>query len=210
MKDLKLFITLIIIYLITINLNTIMSQDTYRKAKEAKGLPVGSAVPDFAANDMEGNPFVLSEQLKKGPIVLLFYRGHWCPVCNKHLKKLQDSLQLIYDKGATVVAVSPERAELLRKTAEKTHAEFILLHDQAYAISDAFDVTFRPDSMSRIMYNTVLGANLKTAHDDDSQRLPVPATFIIAKDGKIVWRHFDPDYKKRSAVNDIIENIPKE
>lgn len=207
MKTNKVFRALIIIYLITLNQNTIMSQDTYRKAKEAKGLPVGSVVPDFAAHDMEGNPFVLTEQLKKGPLVLIFYRGHWCPVCNKHLKKLQDSLQLIYDRGATVVAVSPEKTALLRKTAGKTGAEFILLHDQAYAISDAFDVTFRPDSMSRIMYNAVLGANLKNAHDDDSQRLPVPATFIIAQDGKILWRHFDPDYKKRSTVQDIIKHL---
>lgn len=208
MKTFKIFSALIIINILNFNPNTIMSQDTHRKAKEAHGLQIGDTAPDFSANDMEGNPFVLNKQLKKGPVVLVFYRGHWCPVCNNHLKKLQDSLQLVYDKGASVIAVSPEKTELLQKTAEKTRAEFILLHDQAYAISDAFDVTFRPDSMSRLMYNTVLGANLKKAHDDDSQRLPIPATFVIGKDGKIVWRHFDPDYKKRSDMKDILENIP--
>jgi peroxiredoxin len=71
-----------------------------------------------------------------------------------------------------------------------------------------FDVTFKPDTMTTIMYNTLLGANLKKANTDDSQRLPIPATFIIGTDRKIIWRHFDPDYKKRSTVSDIIKNIP--
>ncbi|PJB59866.1 MAG: alkyl hydroperoxide reductase, partial [Bacteroidetes bacterium CG_4_9_14_3_um_filter_41_19] len=132
-----------------------------------------------------------SEALKKGPVVVIFYRGQWCPVCNKHLSHLQDSLQLIYEKGATVIAVSPEQSEFLKRTAEKTHASFSLLYDEGYKISDLFDVTFKPDTMTTIMYNTLLSANLKKANTDDSQRLPIPATFIIGTDGKIVWRHFD-------------------
>jgi peroxiredoxin len=82
--------------------------------------------------------------------------------------------------------------------------------DEDYKISDQFGLTFRPDSMTRVIYNTVLGGDLKEAHSDDSQRLPIPATYIIAKDGKIVWRHFDPDYKKRAKVEDIVNNIPTE
>jgi peroxiredoxin len=124
------------------------------------------------------------------------------------LKSLQESLNVIYDKGATVIAVSPEKSEFLKRTAEKTNASFALLYDEAYRISNQFDVTFRPDSMSRIMYNGMLGANLKEAQTDDSEQLPIPATFIIGKDSKIVWRHFDPDYKKRASVEDILRNIP--
>jgi peroxiredoxin len=63
--------------------------------------------------------------------------------------------------------------------------------------------------MQRIMYNTMLGAKLKRAHSDDSQRLPIPATFVISKDGKIVWRQFDPDYKKRSSVEEILTVLNK-
>ncbi|NCQ10814.1 MAG: redoxin domain-containing protein, partial [Bacteroidetes bacterium] len=95
-----------------------------------------------------------------------------------------------------------------KRTAEKTHASFSLLYDEGYKISDLFDVTFKPDTMTTIMYNTLLGANLKKANTDDSQRLPIPATFIIGTDGKIVWRHFDPNYKNRSTTKQIIENIP--
>ena len=200
----RAFISLL---LISLSLNT-MAQKEYRSAKEAKGLSVGTKVNDFTAMDLHDNHFTLSEALKNGPVVVIFYRGQWCPYCNKHLSNLQDSLQLIYDKGASVVAISPEKSEFLKKTAEKTGAEFSLLYDEGYKISDLFDVTFRPDSMTRGIYNTMLGADLKNAQSDDSQQLPIPATFIIGQDHTIVWRQFDPDYKKRSTVSDIVKNIP--
>lgn len=185
-----------------------MSQATYRSAKEAMGLQVGDQVQDFTALDLYDNIFRLSDALKKGPLVVIFYRGQWCPYCNKHLSNLQDSLQLIYDKGASVIAISPEKSEYLKQTAEKTGAKFALLYDEGYKIENLFDVTFRPDSATRAIYNTMFGANLKKSHSDDSEQLPIPATFIIGQDSKIVWRQFDPDYKKRSAVSDIVKNIP--
>lgn len=185
-----------------------MAQES-RRAKEAKGLEPGVEAPQFRATDMHGNTFNLQQALEESPVVIIFYRGHWCPVCNKHLGALQDSLQLMQNMGAKVIAVSPEKPELLAKTSDKTGADFTLLYDEDYRISHAFDVTFTPGGMDRTMYNTFLGANLKQAHSDDSQRLPVPATFVIGKDGKVAWRHFDPDYKKRSTINEILEVLNK-
>lgn len=184
------------------------AQNDFKTVKEAKGLQVGNFLKDFKAKDLHNSTFTLSDALKKGPVVVIFYRGQWCPICNKHLSHLQDSLQLIYEKGATVVAISQENSEFLKRTAEKTHASFSLLYDEGYKISDLFDVTFKPDSITVTIYNTMLGANLKNAHSDNSQRLPIPATFIIGQDSKIAWRHFDPNYKKRSTVADIVKNIP--
>lgn len=185
-----------------------MAQTNFKTVKEAKGLQVGETVEDFSAVDLHDNTFTLSEALKKGPVVVIFYRGQWCPICNKHLSHLQDSLHLIYDKGASVVAISPEKSEFLKRTAEKTNASFSLLYDEGYKIANLFDVTFKPDSLTTVMYNTIFRANLKEANTDDSQRLPIPATFIIGTDGKIVWRHFDPDYKKRSTAKEIVDNLP--
>lgn len=185
-----------------------MPQTTFKKAQEAAGLIPGSPAPRFVAEDLHGNIFKLEDALKQGPVVLIFYRGQWCPFCNKHLKALQSKLPQIYARGASVVAVSPEKSEFLRRTAEKTGAEFTLLFDDGYRISDAFDVTFRPGKLQRIMLNTVLNADLAHAHSDDTERLPIPATFIIGTDGEIIWRHFDPDYKKRSKVEDILSNLP--
>jgi len=91
--------------------------------------------------------------------------------------------------------------------AEKTGASFRLLYDEGYLIADAYDVTFTPEKKQLIVYNTVLNAGLKESQSDNPQRLPIPATYIIGQDGHIIWRQFDPDYKNRSNVRDIIEAL---
>ena len=197
----------ILIFFLLLSISAI-GQKKKAKEQQAKGLSVGKKVADFKAIDHQADTFQLSKALEEGPVVLIFYRGQWCPVCNKHLKRLQDSLQLIYDKGATVIAISPEKSEYLAQTAEKTGVAFRLLHDEDYRISNQFDVTFLPDQKTRTLYNSMLGAKLKKAHSDDSERLPIPATFIINKKRVIVWRQFDPNYKNRSSVADILDNIP--
>lgn len=185
-----------------------IAQSTIRSVENAKGIMIGDSVSNFIANDIHDSIYSLSNALERGPVVLIFIRGQWCPFCNQHLSQVQDSLPLIYEKGASVVVISPEKSEFIKKTIEKTGAEFTILYDEGYKISDAFDVTFKPDSISRFMYNSLLGAKLKEAHSDDSERLPIPATFIIGEDGKIVWRHFDPNYKNRSTIVAIVKNIP--
>ncbi len=197
---------LIIIIFILLNMN--LYAQNFRSADEAKGLIPGVKAPLFKAIDGSGSEFSLEKALQKGPVVIIFYRGFWCPVCNKHLAQIQDSLQMIHDKGAIVIAVSPEKPEYLDKMAEKSGASFTLLFDEDYKISDAYDVTFKPESKQLFVYNTILGAHLKETHSDESQRLPIPATYIINQDGIIVWRQFDPDYKNRSTVRDIIINLP--
>lgn len=184
------------------------SQNDYRKANEAEGIKVGETVENFKAQGLEGS-FELKKALNNGPVVLVFYRGHWCPVCNQHLSELEKDLKKIQDAGAQLFAISPEKPEKLRLTIEKTAASYTLLYDKDYKIADLFDVKFRPNAATRSTYNTILNADLKNAHSDDSQQLPIPATYIIDTRGKVVWRHLDPDYKNRSKVEDILSNIPK-
>jgi peroxiredoxin len=200
-------IRLIVLIVVLLNMGTVMAQNDFKTVKEAKGLLVGESVSDFKALNADNKVFKLSDALKKGPVVIVFYRGQWCPVCNKHLKTLQDSLQLLSTKGVSVVAVSPEKVEHLNETAQKTGATFQLLYDEDYRIANLFDVAFKPSGSTTGMYNLVLGAKLKEAHSDDSQRLPIPATFVVGTNGKILWRHFDPDYKKRSTVAQILRAL---
>jgi len=182
--------------------------DGYRSAEEARGLAVGDTATDFSATDLNLDEFQLSQALQEGPVVLVFYRGQWCPVCNRHLSALQDSLNLITEKGAQLVAVSPEKPEYGAKMADKTDASFTLLYDEGYEIAKSFDVLFRPTAATRTAYNTMLNAQLKKAHSDDSQQLPIPATFIIDQTGVIIWRQFDPNYKVRASVKDIVKHLP--
>ncbi len=107
-----------------------------------KAIAIDEKAPLFVAKDHQGKTIVLSELLEKGPVILVFYRGQWCPICNRHLK----------------VA----------------------------------------------LYNTMLVANLPKAHGDETVILPVPATYLIGKDGLIKYVHFDPDYRKRSDPGEVL------
>lgn len=194
------------IYILILFVNTLNAQD-YKSVSEARGLETGQKAPLFNAIDADNKEYSLSEALESGPVVIIFYRGQWCPICNRHLGQIQDSLQFIYEKGASVVAISPQKPEYLEKTRKKTESEFTLLYDEGYRIADAYDVTFLPEQKVIMKYNTFLGAKLKEAHSDDSQRLPIPATYILNREGTIVWRQFDPNYKKRSSVAEIVKAL---
>ncbi len=180
----------------------------FRSVEEVKGLRVGDTVPDFSAIGFNIAEFQLARALNQGPVVVVFYRGRWCPVCNRHISALQDSIALINKKGALLIAVSPEKPEYGAKTAEKTGATYALLYDKDYEIATKFDVLFQPDAATSNIYNAKLYADLKSVQSDDSQRLPVPATFIIGQDGVILWRHFNPDYRERATVTEILKNLP--
>ncbi len=180
---------------------------TEKRVDDAHGIRIGERAPIFTAMDADNNQFSLKDELKNGPVVMIFYRGFWCPVCNKHLGSIQDSLKMIEEAGARVIAVSPEKPEYLDKMANKSGAEFTLLYDEDYKIANAFDVNFKPSAMQLFTYNVVLGGDLKKTHSDNSQLLPIPATYIVNQKGIISWRQFDPDYKKRSSVKDILNAL---
>lgn len=209
MNTYKIFAITTGILSIIILSTSLASAQNGKDIEDVHGIEVGVKAPLFTAVNAENKTFSLEEELKNGAVVLIFYRGFWCPVCNKHLSRLQDSLMQIQATGAQVIAISPEKPEYLDKMAEKTGAEFTLLYDEDYKIANAFDVTFKPSAMQLFTYNTVLGGKLKESHTDDSQRLPIPATYIINQEGIIIWRQFDPNYKNRSTVQEILKALEK-
>jgi Peroxiredoxin len=127
--------------------------------------------------------------------------------CNKQLKKLEDSLQLIKDKKAKLIAVTPEKTEYISKTIEKTKASYSLLYDKEMKIMKAYAVAFEVDERTVSRYKNA-DIDLAAANGQkDKVYLPVPAVYIINKEGTIVYRYFDADYKKQPAVKDILENL---
>jgi peroxiredoxin len=177
-------------------------------AQEAPaGLQVDSKAPGFAAKDQNNKVFDLASQLKKGPVVLVFYRGQWCPFCNRQLKKLEDSLSLIMAKGAMLVAVTPEKPENISKTITKTKASYPILFDDGLKIMKSYDVAYAVDEKTIENYKKY-GIDFNDANTPaNGTHLPVPALYVINKDGKIVFRHFDPDYRKRASVQDILSHL---
>ena len=176
-------------------------------AQEApEGLFIASKAPDFKAKDQNGKDVRLKDVLKEGKVVLVFYRGQWCPYCNRELTRLQDSLQLIKDKGATVIAVSPEKPENVLKTVEKTKATYSILYDEGLKIMKAYDVEFEVPENTLTRYRNS-GLDLEKLNGNSGKYLPVPAIYIIDKESTVTYRFFEPDYKKRPSVSDILKNL---
>lgn len=171
-----------------------------------EGLFINSKAADFKARDQHGNEVRLKDLLKKGKVVLVFYRGEWCPYCNKHLQKLEDSLSLIKEKGATLVAVSPELPANIMKTVEKTKAGYSILYDEGLKIMKAYEVEYEVPENTLKRYRSA-GIKLNENNGKNGNYLPVPATYIIDKDFSITYRFFDPDYKKRPSVKEILDNL---
>ncbi|MBS1631293.1 MAG: redoxin domain-containing protein [Bacteroidetes bacterium] len=174
--------------------------------KTPEGLFINSKAPDFIAKDQSGLEVHLKDILKKGKVVLLFYRGYWSPYCNRELKNFEDSLQQIIAKGATLVAVTPEKPESIMKTIEKTSASFSILNDENLKIMKSYDVAFEVDQNTLTRYHNT-GIDIEKDNGRNGKCLPVPAVYIINKQSTITYRFFEPDFKKRPSVQEILKNL---
>ena len=171
-----------------------------------EGLKVGDAAPMFTAKDQNGKTVKLKKALKNGPVVVLFYRGQWCPFCNKQLSHFSDSLQMLTAKGATILAITPETGENVKKTIEKTKASFPVLEDAGMAIMKMYKVNFAVDENTITKYKGY-GIDFDKANGSNGANLPVPATYIIGKDGIVKYVFFNKDYRKRASVLEILNNL---
>lgn len=171
-----------------------------------EGLFINSKAPDFKLKDQSGVEVSLKELRKKGQTVLIFYRGNWCPYCNKQLKGLQDSLQLITEKGAQLVAITPETQAGIDSTVLKTGAVFPILYDEEGKLAEAYQVGFTVDDRTVNRYK-MAGIDLLKTNNQKTAVLPVPAVYIINKEGTITYRYFDDNYRRRVSVKEILANI---
>ncbi len=171
-----------------------------------EGLKVGDVAPDFSAKDQYGKTINLKQALQKGPVVMLFYRGQWCPYCNKQMSRFSDSLSMLTAKGASVLAIAAETAENVKKTIEKTKSTFPVVEDQGLVIMKMYKVNFAVDEKTIIKYKGY-GIDFDKANGANGANLPVPATYIIGKDGKVKYVFFNTDYRKRASAIDILNNL---
>ena len=122
------------------------------------------------------------------------------------MSKISESLDSINAKGATVIAITPETGENIKKTIEKTKATFGIVEDKGLEIMKNYKVSFAVDAETVVKYKKY-GIDFEKANGANGANLPVPATYIIGKDGKIKYAFFNPDYSKRASVKDIIANL---
>jgi peroxiredoxin len=171
------------------------------------GLKVGDKAPDFYGYDQTGKTIDSKKLLEKGPLVLFFYRGKWCPVCSKYLDNYQDSLKIITDQGFNVVAITPESIENVEQTVKFHNLTFTVIYDCQEKIMKDYDVMF---SVSKDYQNIILSrlsTDIAKNNGHDPAHLPVPATYIINRQGIITAVQFDPDYNNRATVKWMLKNL---
>jgi peroxiredoxin len=170
----------------------------------AKGLTVNEQAPDFTLKDATGTDITLYEELKKGPVILTFYRGGWCPYCNLELRAYQRVLNDIKTAGAQLIAISPQTPDASLTTKEKNELEFLVLSDPNGNIAESYKLVFKlPDYLVEIYKQ--FGFDVPGHIDNDSWELPVPATYIIDQSGKIRFASVDSDYTKREDPSKVVE-----
>ena len=173
------------------------------------GLQTGQQVPEFTGTDFMGRKIDLKHLLKKHKaVVLFFYRGIWCPYCNKYIQSMQDSLELLTQKGVYVVGVTPQTDANIQKTADRHHTSFSMLHDKDYAIMKAYGVDYKINEEQMAAFRKY-HVDVAQYNGNSDYVLPVPATYIIDKAGKIVYVQFDKAYTHRASVADILAELGK-
>lgn len=174
-----------------------------------KGLEIGANAPQIVFTTAKNEKVKLEDLYRNQPIVIIFYRGFWCPVCNKHLSEFAVRAKEIEDKGAKLIAISSESYENIVRTRDKTNADFTIISDVDGSIMKAFDVNYKVTSAYQAMIAEKLNASISETNATKEAVLPVPATYIIDTNGKIVYKQFNPNYKVRASIEDILNNLPK-
>jgi peroxiredoxin len=159
--------------------------------------------PDFTLPDPEGRTVALSELLRTGPAVVTFYRGGWCPYCNIQLRAYQGVLPEMAALGARLVAISPQLPDGSLSTAEANDLTFDVLSDVGNHVARRFGLVWSlPEELRAAMRSN--NKALPGINGDDSWELPVPATYVIARDGRVVLAAIEVDYRKRLEPDAIL------
>jgi peroxiredoxin len=165
-------------------------------AAEAKPLAVGAHAPSITLTDIDGAKLDLGAAFAEKPAIVVFYRGSWCPFCNRQLAALGELEPKLLALGYQILAVSPDTADGLKKMAGKNHLDYRLLSDRAMDASLAYGVAFRVPAKTEESYRGH-GIELAPIPGGEGTWLPVPTVFIVGRDGVIKFVFSDPDYKVR-------------
>lgn len=178
-------------------------------AKAFSGAPdVGDIMPAFALPDSKGQVHKLGEILAKGPLVISFNRGHWCPYCTVELNALKQGLSRIAATGAQVVSIMPDMPEYIAKVADDIGGAFPVLSDANNGYALSLDLVMWLGEEIRSL-DHASDFSLQISQHNNAYFVPIPATFVVASNGKVGARFLDPDFRNRMEIDDIIAALQK-
>ncbi len=177
--------------------------DLIASGQAERALKAGAKAPEFALPDAHGATVRSADLLKKGPLVLTFYRGVWCPYCNMDLQAIEAAANDIRALGASLVAISPQTAPSRRKSERENGLSFPILSDHGNALAHQFGLRFRlPDDLIAVYKG--FGNDLAIGNGEDSWTLPMPARYVVAADGTIAYAEVNPDYTRRPDPSELL------
>ncbi|MEQ4753410.1 peroxiredoxin-like family protein [Klebsiella oxytoca] len=169
---------------------------------EAHALEIGDTAPDFTLPSSNGKQISLYEVLKENSVVLSFFRGNWCPFCMAELNHYQEAINNKIVDSAAVIAISPQTVALNNAATEENGLQFNVLSDKGNKIAEQYGLVFTLQENIRDIYKG-LGADLEVFNGDATYQLPIPATYIIGKDKKVLFASVSTNYMERADVYDI-------
>ncbi|MDO9294573.1 peroxiredoxin-like family protein [Bradyrhizobium sp.] len=166
----------------------------------------GDPMPPFILPDVTGRLVSLASLLEKGPVAVMFYRGHWCPYCRLNVRAVIQALDRIRALGGDVVAIMPEVQQFAEKFKSEADAPFPVLTDldNGYALSLNLAIWLGTEIERLLSYQ-----DMKHFHGNDGWVLPIPATFVVGRDGLVKARFVDPDFRKRMEIDDLIAALKR-
>lgn len=169
-------------------------------------LVAGDVLPDFALPDATGRLVTSDDLLARGPLVLVFFRGPWCPYCSLTLLALEDIRPEVEELGATLVGISPVKSEEVARAAAERGLHLTLLTDtgEAYARLCGLHFQLTPEHID--LYRR-LYADIPAVHADAGWELPVPATFVVGQDGVIAYAYADADWARRAEPQNVLRTL---
>ncbi len=170
-------------------------------------LKVGAHAPDFQLLDHRGETISSAELLSYGPLVVIFFRGRWCPFCVAQLEAINFILPAITSAGASLVAISPQSVKQSFFMADQHKLGFPLLSDRGNKVASAFGLTYAVPDEQQAIYKRAF-VNLPFVNEDPNWTLPIPATFIVDRNGIITYSAANEDYTQRPEPADILSALP--
>lgn len=178
--------------------------DELRDGLAKTALGAGDRMPPIVLGNAKGETVDVGALLQKGPVIVTFYRGGWCPYCNLELKAFQHVLPDIKAAGASLVAISPEKPDDTLSTAEKNALEFEVLSDLGQKVGRAFGLVYDFSDDLKWAYRE-FGLDIPGKNGANEWALPISATYIIGQNGNIIYAYTDPDYRDRAEPAEVLK-----
>ena len=169
-------------------------------------LPVGAKAPEFALSDQNGKIVSSAELLARGPLIINFYRGRWCPYCVAMLEMWQQMLARIREAGANLLAISPQKPQHTFFTADQHKLTYPVLSDAGNAVAREFGLVYRLPDYLQQHYRRVF-INLPNSNGDQSWELPLPASYVIGQDGLVLYAKAFADFTQRPEPEEVLSSI---